>query len=69
MLEFVWIGVILAVGFGQIKWCKNQHYKQVSLVMYVQGFVVGLITKKLSYVCNNSIIYFLDAMYLLKEVK
>ena len=43
MLEFVWIGVILWVGFGQIKRCENQHYKQVRLVMYVQGFAVGLI--------------------------
>ena len=43
MLEFIWIRIILSVVFRQIKRCKNQHYQQVSLVMFVQGVAVGLI--------------------------
>ena len=58
MLEFFWIWLILSMGFGQIKRCKNQHHKQVSLVMYVQGVAHKHSMTKLSYICHNNTIYF-----------
>ena len=58
MLEFIWIRIILSVVFRQIKRCKNQHNQQVSLVTYVQGVAVGLKMIKLSYICNNTTIFF-----------